>query len=83
MRPVLLTVDDDSQVVQAIKRDLRHQYGKRFRILKVGSGQKALELVKQLKLRNEIRGIALGRPANASDVWSGITGAVYRHFSRS
>jgi thioredoxin reductase (NADPH) len=81
MRPVLLTVDDDPQVVQAIKRDLRHQYGKRFRILKAGSGQKALELVKQLKLRD--RGIALGRPANASDVWSGITGAVYRHFSRS
>ena len=53
MRPVLLTVDDNPQVVQAIKRDLRHQYGKRFRILKAGSGQKALELVKQLKLRNE------------------------------
>jgi thioredoxin reductase (NADPH) len=53
MRPVLLTVDDDLEVVQAIKRDLRHQYGKRFRILKAGSGQKALELVKQLKLRNE------------------------------
>jgi thioredoxin reductase (NADPH) len=53
MRPVLLTVDDDLQVVQAIKRDLRHQYGKRFRILKAGSGQKALELVKQLKLQNE------------------------------
>ena len=53
MRPVLLTVDDDPQVVEAIKRDLRHQYGKRFRILKAGSGQKALGLVKQLKLRNE------------------------------
>ncbi len=53
MRPVLLTVDDNPQVVQAIKRDLRHQYGKRFRILKAESGQKALELVKQLKLRNE------------------------------
>jgi thioredoxin reductase (NADPH) len=54
MRPVLLTVDDDLQVVQAIERDLRHQYGKRFRILKAESGQKALRLVKQLKLRNEV-----------------------------
>jgi thioredoxin reductase (NADPH) len=53
MRPVLLTVDDDPQVVQAIIRDLRHQYGRRFRILKAGTGQKALELMKQLKLRNE------------------------------
>ena len=49
----MLTVDDDPQVVEAIKRDLRSRYGKRFRILKAGSGQKTLELVKQLKLRNE------------------------------
>src|SRR5215831_8843305 len=54
MRPVLLTVDDDLQVVRAIERDLRHQYGKRFRILKAEDGQKAIELVKQLKLRNEV-----------------------------
>jgi thioredoxin reductase (NADPH) len=59
MRPVLLTVDDDSQVVQAVERDLRHQYGKRFRILKAGSGQKALGLVKQLKIRNEIVALLL------------------------
>ena len=53
MRPVLLTVDDDPNVLRAIERDLRQQYGSRFRILKTDSGQKALELVKQLKLRNE------------------------------
>jgi thioredoxin reductase (NADPH) len=53
MRPVLLTVDDDPNVLRAIERDLRQQYGSRFRILKADSGQKALELLKQLKLRNE------------------------------
>jgi thioredoxin reductase (NADPH) len=53
MRPVLLTVDDDPNVLRAIERDLRQQYGSRFHILKTDSGQKALELVKQLKLRNE------------------------------
>src|SRR5215216_1852807 len=53
MRPVLLTVDDDPNVLRSIERDLRQQYGSRFRILKTDSGQKALELVKQLKLRNE------------------------------
>src|SRR5215216_6680936 len=53
MKPVLLTVDDDPNVLRAIERDLRQQYGNRFRILKTDSGQKALELVKQLKLRNE------------------------------
>lgn len=59
MRPVLLAVDDDPQVVRAIERDLRQQYGKRFRVLKAESGQKALELVKQLKLRNEALALLL------------------------
>ena len=53
MRPVLLTVDDDPNVLRAIERDLRQKYGSRLHILKSNSGQKALELVKQLKLRNE------------------------------
>jgi thioredoxin reductase (NADPH) len=59
MRPVLLTVDDDPDVLRAIERDLRQQYGSRFRILKSNSGQKALELVKQLKLRNETLALLL------------------------
>jgi thioredoxin reductase (NADPH) len=59
MRPVLLTVDDDAQVVRAIERDLRQHYGKRFRVLKAESGQKALELLKQLKLRNEVLALLL------------------------
>jgi thioredoxin reductase (NADPH) len=59
MRPVLLTVDDDPNVLRAIERDLRQQYGSRFRILKTGSGQKALELVKMLKLRNETLALLL------------------------
>jgi thioredoxin reductase (NADPH) len=59
MRPVLLTVDDDPQVVRAIERDLRQQYGKRFRILKAESGQEALKLVKKLRLRNEILALLL------------------------
>lgn len=59
MRPVLLTVDDDPNVLRAIERDLRQQYGNRFRILKTNSGYKALELVKQLKLRNETLALLL------------------------
>ena len=59
MRPVLLTVDDDPNVLRAIERDLRQQYGSRFRVLKADSGQKALELVKQLKLRNETLALLL------------------------
>ncbi|HEU4445709.1 MAG TPA: FAD-dependent oxidoreductase [Nitrososphaeraceae archaeon] len=59
MRPVLLTVDDDPNVLRAIERDLRHQYGSHFRVLKADSGQRALELVKQLKLRNETLALLL------------------------
>ena len=59
MRPALLTVDDDAQVVRAIERDLRQHYGKRFRVLKAESGQKALQLVKHLKLRNEALALLL------------------------
>ncbi|MCW5313513.1 FAD-dependent oxidoreductase [Nostoc sp. KVJ3] len=52
-KPAILTVDDDPEVLQAVSRDLRHQYGDRFRIVRADSGITALEAVQQLKLRNE------------------------------
>ncbi|HEY9637526.1 MAG TPA: FAD-dependent oxidoreductase [Coleofasciculaceae cyanobacterium] len=52
-KPVLLTVDDDPEVLQAVARDLRHEYGDRFRIIRADSGAAALDALKQLKLRNE------------------------------
>ncbi|MDA0865797.1 MAG: FAD-dependent oxidoreductase [Cyanobacteria bacterium] len=52
-KPVLLTVDDDPEVLQAIARDLRKQYGDRYRVMRADSGQAALEVVQQLKLRND------------------------------
>ena len=53
MKPVILTVDDDPQVLQAIARDLRQQYGNRFRIMRADSGKTALDTLEKLKLRNE------------------------------
>ena len=52
-KPVILTVDDDAAVLQAIARDLRKQYGDRFRIVRADSGTQALEAVQQLKLRGD------------------------------
>ena len=52
-KPVLLTVDDDPEVLRAIERDLRHHYADRFRIMRSNSGKAALETLKQLKVRNE------------------------------
>lgn len=53
-RPAILTVDDDPDVLQAVARDLRQQYGDRFRIIRADSGAAALEVLQQLKLRNEL-----------------------------
>lgn len=58
-KPVLLAVDDDPLVLRALERDLRQQYGNRFRILRADSGQKALELIKKLKLRNGLAALFL------------------------
>ncbi|NJK58296.1 MAG: FAD-dependent oxidoreductase [Pleurocapsa sp. SU_5_0] len=52
-KPTILTVDDDLDVLQAISRDLRKQYGDRFRIVRADSGASAIEALEQLKLRNE------------------------------
>ncbi len=52
-KPTVLTVDDDPDVLRAIERDLRQNYGKRFRVLRANSGVAALEVVKQVKLRNQ------------------------------
>ncbi|MGF1515509.1 MAG: FAD-dependent oxidoreductase [Elainellaceae cyanobacterium] len=50
-KPVILTIDDDPAVLQAIARDLRNYYGDRYRIMRADSGQAALDVTQQLKLR--------------------------------
>jgi thioredoxin reductase (NADPH) len=50
--PVILTVDDEPQVLNAVNRDLRQHYRGDYRIMKAGSGAEALEAVRQLKQRN-------------------------------
>ncbi len=52
-KPVLLTVDDDSDVLRVIERDLRKQYGDRYRVLGADAPQAALEVLRQLKTRND------------------------------
>jgi thioredoxin reductase (NADPH) len=52
-KPVILTVDDELQVRNAIERDLRIKYDKDYRIIKTTSGAEALETTKQLKQRDD------------------------------
>jgi thioredoxin reductase (NADPH) len=56
-KPILLTVDDDPDVLRAIERDLRTQYGAEYRVISSDSPLGALDLLKGLKLRND--GVAL------------------------
>ena len=52
-KPVLLTVDDDPDVLQAVERDLRSRYSERFRILRASSANEALDTLNRLKSRND------------------------------
>ena len=51
--PVLLVVDDDPQVLAAIRRDLRSRYRFDYRVLAAPSGESALEVVQELKARGD------------------------------
>src|ERR1700748_3973094 len=52
-KPILLSVDDDSDVLRAIERDLRSKYGAEYRVIGSDSPESALDLLKQLKVRND------------------------------
>src|SRR5258705_4246746 len=52
-KPILLTVDDDSDVLRAIERDLRSKYGAEYRVMASDSPEGALTLLKQLKVRSD------------------------------
>jgi thioredoxin reductase (NADPH) len=52
-KPILLSVDDDADVLRAIERDLRTHYGASYRVLASDGPEQALELLKQLKVRND------------------------------
>jgi thioredoxin reductase (NADPH) len=51
-KPVLLTVDDDPEVLRAIERDLRSRYAERYRIMRANSGSAGLTTLRELKARN-------------------------------
>ncbi len=52
-KPILVSVDDDSDVLRAIERDLRSYYGAEYRVIGSDSPEGALDLLKQLKVRND------------------------------
>ncbi len=52
-RPVILAVDDDPQVLRAVRRDLRSAYSSRYRVLGASSGKEALGILDALDERGD------------------------------
>jgi thioredoxin reductase (NADPH) len=51
--PVIMVIDDDQAVLNAVERDIRAKFGKHYRVVKAPSGAAALEVARQLQQRNE------------------------------
>jgi thioredoxin reductase (NADPH) len=51
-KAIILTVDDDVTVSQAITRDVRSRYGDRYRVVRATSGAEALETLAELARRD-------------------------------
>ncbi len=51
--PIIFSIDDDPQVLQAIQHDLRQQYRKQYRILCTSSAREALDSLTELKKKGE------------------------------
>jgi len=51
-KPIILTVDDEIPVLNAIVRDLQQHFGGEYRVMKANSGADALATIIQLKQRN-------------------------------
>ncbi len=52
-KPILLAIDDDVSVLEAVVQDLRRRYGQRYRVLRAASGQAAFDITTQLKERGD------------------------------
>jgi thioredoxin reductase (NADPH) len=52
-KPIILAIDDDTSVLEAVVQDLRRHYGQEYRIVRAASGGAALDICKQLVERKE------------------------------
>jgi thioredoxin reductase (NADPH) len=52
-KPIILTVDDEEQVRNAVERDLKRHFREEYRIIKASSGAEGMETVYRLKQRND------------------------------
>jgi thioredoxin reductase (NADPH) len=58
-KPVLLVVDDDAQVLAAVRRDLRARYRESYTVISASSGEEALTTIRELKARGNSLAIVI------------------------
>jgi thioredoxin reductase (NADPH) len=77
-RPILLAVDDDVNVLEAVVQDLRRHYGAEYRVMRAASGQAALDTLEQVKAREEPVALLL-----SDQRMPGMTGVEFLERSRT
>ena len=58
-KPVVLIVDDDPQVLAAVRRDLRSRYRENYSVMSASSGEEALSAIRELKGRGDALAIVI------------------------
>lgn len=53
-KPIILSVDDDLQVLRSLKSDLRQEFKNEYRIISTSSANEALESLPELKKKGEV-----------------------------
>ena len=53
-KPIIFSIDDDPQVLRSLRRDLRGEYRKEYRIMSTESAKEGLEALVELKKKGEI-----------------------------
>jgi thioredoxin reductase (NADPH) len=71
-RPAIVVVDDEAVVLAAVSRDLRRGFGERYRIVRAGSGEEALDALRELARRGEQVGLLV-----ADQRMPGLSGTDY------
>ena len=56
-KPIIFSIDDDQQVLNAIARDLKAKYNSQYKIISTTSAKEALERITELK--NEAKAVAM------------------------
>jgi thioredoxin reductase (NADPH) len=77
-RAILLAVDDDPNVLEAVVQDLRRHFGAEYRVMRAASGQAAMDTLAQLKTRQEPLALLL-----SDQRMPGMTGVDFLERSRA